>query len=671
MKGIRPWIVFTAISVLTLIVLVESGGAWIDAVKAVYLPMVLKSVSFGPKPGMNYSVNPTEARSNEDVTYTLIVSNVGQSPVTNVVISDTLSSYLDLRSVTTTKGTYTAGSTLRVWIVNMNSLDPGENETITVVGRVNTTTETATLSNAAQMTYSYANQSYSQTSNPVELQIVLPTPTATATATTPPPATCTDADGDGYAVEGGDCGPVDCNDSNVNVHPGATEVCDNGIDDDCDGAIDNNDPDCVACTDADGDGYAVEGGDCGPVDCNDSNVNVHPGATEVCDNGIDDNCNGLTDAQEPACSNAPNIVVVGWDGTQRDHFFQCYNKQLPECANGLPNIQALSGGTIFNNTITDGATSTKPGWAQIFTGYDADVTGVYDLKIYQPIPLGYTVFEKIEDYFGPENVVTMFISAKGVHTGDACVGEPTYLNGVPVTETLGQPWCITSDYVDYFELNQITDDDLGNRALELLDAHQDDLFFALFLFRTPDVIGHLNGEDSVEYSQAIINDDVWLGEIVAKLQELGIYGNTLVYVVSDHGFDEGKDVHLNAPYDILATNDPLVVRSGDRKDIGPTFLERYGISLGAIGPAPAVNGSSLYHIPDLECIPEGGTFLDYPGAPVCCSGLTLINLDMKIGGCHDATGGVGDDSGFCTACGNSVCESPENPCNCPADCPLY
>jgi hypothetical protein len=167
----------------------------------------------------------------------------------------------------------------------------------------------------------------------------------------------------------------------------------------------------------------------------------------------------------------------------------------------------------------------------------------------------------------------------------------------------------------------------------------------------------------------MIDVDYWLGTIVAKLYELGIYERTLVYVVTDHGFDEGKSVHLNAPYGILAANDSLIVRSGDRIDITPTFLERYGISLGAIGGAPAVDGYSLYSVPPLACIPEGEAFVDYPGAPVCCTGLQLIGLDEAYGGCISATGGTGDNSGHCTNCGNGVCEVPENKCNCPNDCP--
>ena len=45
---------------------------------------------------------------------------------------------------------------------------------------------------------------------------------------------CTDADGDAYPVEGGTCGPVDCDDADPAVHPGAEEIPRNGIDDDCD-----------------------------------------------------------------------------------------------------------------------------------------------------------------------------------------------------------------------------------------------------------------------------------------------------------------------------------------------------------------------------------------------------------------------------------------------------
>ncbi|MBI5388995.1 putative metal-binding motif-containing protein, partial [Candidatus Woesearchaeota archaeon] len=51
----------------------------------------------------------------------------------------------------------------------------------------------------------------------------------------------------------------------------------------------------VAQQDADGDGYNATGGS-GSVDCNDRNASIHPGATEVCTDGVDNNCDGNTDA---------------------------------------------------------------------------------------------------------------------------------------------------------------------------------------------------------------------------------------------------------------------------------------------------------------------------------------------------------------------------------------
>lgn len=58
------------------------------------------------------------------------------------------------------------------------------------------------------------------------------------------PATpsCNDSDGDGYNAAS--CGGTDCNDSNALINPGASETCGNGVDDDCDGAIDTADSDC-------------------------------------------------------------------------------------------------------------------------------------------------------------------------------------------------------------------------------------------------------------------------------------------------------------------------------------------------------------------------------------------------------------------------------------------
>jgi len=52
-------------------------------------------------------------------------------------------------------------------------------------------------------------------------------------------------------------------------------------------------PMCAACEDLDSDGYFSAGGSCGQWDCNDQNAAINPLATDIPNNGIDENCNGF------------------------------------------------------------------------------------------------------------------------------------------------------------------------------------------------------------------------------------------------------------------------------------------------------------------------------------------------------------------------------------------
>ena len=121
-------------------------------------------------------------------------------------------------------------------------------------------------------------------------------------------APCSDGDSDGFYDDA--CGGEDCDDGDPAVNPDAVEDCENGIDDDCDGLTDYDDEDCSLCTDDDGDGYAVEGGECGLVDCDDTDPTVYPGYIESqgmgnCADGKDNDCDGLMDALDPDCNPAP------------------------------------------------------------------------------------------------------------------------------------------------------------------------------------------------------------------------------------------------------------------------------------------------------------------------------------------------------------------------------
>lgn len=88
-----------------------------------------------------------------------------------------------------------------------------------------------------------------------------------------------DADGDEFLPSEGDC-----DDSSASVYPFAPEVCSDGIDQDCDGL----DTGCET-VDNDGDGVTENQGD-----CDDSAFEINPSAEEY-EDGVDNNCDGQID----------------------------------------------------------------------------------------------------------------------------------------------------------------------------------------------------------------------------------------------------------------------------------------------------------------------------------------------------------------------------------------
>ncbi len=96
------------------------------------------------------------------------------------------------------------------------------------------------------------------------------------------PSASVDDDGDGFSEDQGDC-----DDEDATVHPNASEVCGDGVDRDCSG-----DPDDGA-SDGDGDGF-VDAACTDGTDCDDADAAVHPDALDDCD-GLDDDCDGEID----------------------------------------------------------------------------------------------------------------------------------------------------------------------------------------------------------------------------------------------------------------------------------------------------------------------------------------------------------------------------------------
>jgi hypothetical protein len=132
-----------------------------------------------------------------------------------------------------------------------------------------------------------------------------------------------DADLDGYSVSGS---PSDCNDNDAGIHPfgggGAEELC-NGIDDDCDGTIDDGAPGTrTLYADLDGDSHGLQSS--GTVDscqatvagyveadsaddCDDTDATKYPGQPDQ-STTTDDNCDGSVGADDVDGDGIPGIL---------------------------------------------------------------------------------------------------------------------------------------------------------------------------------------------------------------------------------------------------------------------------------------------------------------------------------------------------------------------------
>ena len=159
-----------------------------------------------------------------------------------------------------------------------------------------------------------------------------------------------DDDGDGYSeLEG------DCDDLNEFISPVATEDCD-GVDQDCDGIIDN----ATDCYDDDGDGFSEVDGD-----CDDNNLSANPLGLETLD-GIDNDCDGSIDE---------GTIHFDDDG-------DCYCEQLP-CYGSVNNICNPAG--ILEGDCDDTDISMAPSATEVCDGVDQDCDGVVDNNPINPL----------------------------------------------------------------------------------------------------------------------------------------------------------------------------------------------------------------------------------------------------------------------------------------------
>lgn len=274
-----------------------------------------------------------------------------------------------------------------------------------------------------------------------------------------------------------------------------------------------------------------------------------------------------------AGEDAPNLILVSFDGYQRNHLWE----QLD--AGEMPNLERLmETGVYLELNQIDYLTQTKTAHAQMLSGYQANVTGVYANQfVFHPLPTGYTFLERAELHFGSENVATGFISGK-TH------------NIAPVFADM--------EGVDYVStVDEYLEDDTGGtgeKFLRFIDDHHQEHFAAFFHTAEPDKTGHLYGENSPEYHEGGLRCDRYLGLILDKLEEYGIMDETLVYVCTDHGFLEDGYKHPHEPLIWLVSNDNrLEANVNETRLFIPDIAATLYWSLGITVTEPPLRGYPL------------------------------------------------------------------------------
>jgi hypothetical protein len=177
-------------------------------------------------------------------------------------------------------------------------------------------------------------------------------------------ANLTDADGDGYTTEDGDC-----DDSNDAVSPGTEEICD-GIDNNCNDWIDEDVTETFYA-DSDGDGYGDEGSTVvacdspdGYVsvgdDCDDTAAAAFPGNAESCD-GVDNNCDGEAD-----------------EGLTETFYADSDGDGYGDGDDTMVSCTPLSGYVEDTGDCDDTAPTIFPGAAEVCDGLDNNCDGLDD-----------------------------------------------------------------------------------------------------------------------------------------------------------------------------------------------------------------------------------------------------------------------------------------------------
>lgn len=170
MHSLSKKVIYSLLTLGLALIMLGSGGSWGKAYGQTAGPTPTPGTIISPV-SISKTVNPSNGLPNDIITFSIQVRNNETQPQTNVVVTDRILDFLEIVSVTTTKGTVTInGQDIRV---DVGTLEPGETVTITITVRIRPTAQpNDTGINVANVTSSNpSGTSSSVTSNPVAISV--------------------------------------------------------------------------------------------------------------------------------------------------------------------------------------------------------------------------------------------------------------------------------------------------------------------------------------------------------------------------------------------------------------------------------------------------------------------------------------------------------------------
>lgn len=210
---------------------------------------------------------------------------------------------------------------------------------------------------------------------------------------------------------------------------------------------------------------------------------------------------------------AKRVLMIALDGIRVDGFQQAHT----------PNLDALMAeGALSLNTRVVMPSITLPNWTSIFTGSGPELHGVGDNKW----TLDNSTLQAVEtdqDGYYPSVFKLLKDNVKNVKTA-------FYWNWKPLINSINKKYLDETNYLpnDGYVENY-------DRAFEFMKVNKDKPTVVFLYDVHTDHMGHRHNWMSPEYIKAIEEVDVEIGKLLERMKQEGIYEDTHIFFLSDHG----------------------------------------------------------------------------------------------------------------------------------------